>query len=78
MSGRYTKGIPEFVYFVGGHDKSEWAMGPFVRPRSGNVNRKFKLVEVENVPRKKTPKKQSFEGLTSMIKGCPPAIPEDK
>ena len=43
MSGRYTKSIPEFVYFIG---KSGWIEGPFVHPKSGKANRKFKLTEI--------------------------------
>ena len=41
MASRFTKGIPEFVYFVG---DGEWVQGPFVNPRPNC--RKFKLVEV--------------------------------
>jgi hypothetical protein len=41
MASRYTKGIPEFVYFVG---DGEWVQGPFVNPRPNC--RRFKLVEV--------------------------------
>lgn len=54
--GRYTKSIPEHVYFIG---EGEWVQGPYVnRPRhQGNV-RKFALTEVENeVPEKKPHKK---------------------
>lgn len=45
MSSRYTKSIPEFIYFVG---EGEWIKGPYVTKQS-NKNRtvrKFKLVEV--------------------------------
>jgi hypothetical protein len=43
MSSRYTKKIPEFIYFVG---KGEWIQGPFVHPKRGQQNRKFKLTEI--------------------------------
>jgi hypothetical protein len=47
MASRYTKGIPDYVYFVGDND-SEWVQGPFVKPRPGC--RKFKLTEVPMEP----------------------------
>jgi hypothetical protein len=57
MSSRYTKSIPEFVYFVG---EREWMQGPFVHPKRGHVNRKFALTEVPmDLPKKK--KAQSNE-----------------
>jgi hypothetical protein len=43
MSSRYTKKIPEYVYFVG---EGEWIQGPFVNPKPGRVNRKFLVTEV--------------------------------
>lgn len=43
--GRFSKKFPEFVYFVG-EDGQEWISGPYIRPQSGRVNRKFRLVEV--------------------------------
>lgn len=45
MSSRYTKSIPEFVYFVG---EGEWIQGPYVTKQSNKNKtvRKFKLVEV--------------------------------
>ena len=48
MAARYTKGIPEYVYFVG---EGEWVQGPFVNPRPNC--RKFKLVEIpmDNIPK---------------------------
>lgn len=53
MAARYTKGLPDYVYFVGDKD-SEWVQGPFVKPRPGC--RKFKLTEVpmDNIPKAKT------------------------
>lgn len=40
---RYTKKIPEFVYFVG---EGEWIQGPYVnKPRTSSKIRKFKLTE---------------------------------
>jgi len=53
MASRYTKSIPEFVYFVG---EGEWIQGPYVKPQRGSVNRKFKLTEVIEEPKEK-PKK---------------------
>lgn len=44
MGTRYTKGVPEFVYFVVQSDG--WTAGPFVRPQADRENRKFKFVEV--------------------------------
>jgi hypothetical protein len=49
MSGRYTKSIPEFVYFIG---DSGWIEGPFVHPKSGRINRKFKLTEIIDTEQK--------------------------
>ena len=48
MAARFTKGIPEYVYFVG---EGEWVQGPFVHPRPNC--RKFKLVEIpmDNIPK---------------------------
>ena len=47
MAARYTKKIPEFVYFIG-EDSHEWKEGPFVNPPRGNRKyRKFKLIEVK-------------------------------
>jgi hypothetical protein len=51
MSGRATKKIPEFIYFVG--DGNYWIQGPYVNPKKGYINRKFKLVEVLEEPIKK-------------------------
>jgi hypothetical protein len=45
MSGRYAKGIPKFIYFIGSGE--DWVMGPYVKPQRGHINRKFILVEVE-------------------------------
>lgn len=42
--GRFAKGVPEFVYFIGRGD--DWVQGPYVNAKSGYTNRKFKLVEV--------------------------------
>lgn len=50
MGSRYTKKIPEFVYFVG---EGEWVEGPYVNPKSGRGNRKFKLEEVPMLISKK-------------------------
>ena len=44
MSYRYTKTIPEFVYFVG--NDGNWVSGPYVNPKAGYPNRKFKITEV--------------------------------
>jgi len=52
MSSRFTKKIPEFIYFVG---EGEWIQGPYVRPQSGSKNRKFKIVEI---PMDETKKKK--------------------
>lgn len=46
MSSRYTKGIPEFIYMIGGDDETVWSEGPFIHPKKGRANRKFKLIEV--------------------------------
>ncbi len=44
MSSRYTKKIPEFIYFEG---DGEWIKGPYVnKPRTSGKVRKFKLTEV--------------------------------
>jgi hypothetical protein len=54
--GRYTKKTPEFVYFIG--DDGDWIMGPYVNPKSGYENRKFKLTEVPmDAPKRKSKKK---------------------
>jgi len=51
-SSRYTKKIPEYVYFVG---TSGWIEGPFVNPKKGYTNRKFLLTEVPmDEPKNKT------------------------
>jgi hypothetical protein len=42
--GRFTKKIPEFVYFVG---DDGWIQGPYVAPKKGYKNRKFKLTEIK-------------------------------
>jgi hypothetical protein len=42
--GRMTKQIPEFIYFIG---DGEWISGPYVNPKKGYKNRKFKITEVE-------------------------------
>ena len=43
MSSRFTKQLPEYVYFWG---EGEWINGPYVKPQRGRTNRKFKLTEV--------------------------------
>jgi hypothetical protein len=43
MSSRFTKNIPEYIYFVG---EGEWVSGPYVRPQRGLKNRKFRIEEV--------------------------------
>ena len=43
MSSRYTKKIPEFIYFIG---EGEWIQGPYINPKRGYENRKFKITEV--------------------------------
>jgi hypothetical protein len=43
MGARYTKTIPDYVYFI---NEGEWIAGPFVKPQAGRDNRKFKLEEV--------------------------------
>lgn len=48
--GRWTKKVPEFIYFVG--EDGNWIQGPYVHPH-GNRDRKFKLVEVKEKPKKK-------------------------
>jgi len=61
MSGRYTKSIPEHIYFCG---SGEWIEGPYVHPKRGNNNRKFKLVEVlMDKPKKKKSAKITSEVL---------------
>ena len=53
-SSRYTKKIPEHIYFVG---TGEWIEGPFVNPKKGYTNRKFALTEVPmDEPKTKTKK----------------------
>jgi len=42
--GRSTKKIPEFVYFI--EATKGWFDGPYVHPKLGRKNRKFKLKEV--------------------------------
>ena len=42
--GKFSKGVPEYIYFIGGY---EWLYGPYLKPKEGRVNRKFKLIEVE-------------------------------
>jgi hypothetical protein len=61
MAARYTKGVPDYVYFVGDND-SEWIQGPFVKPRPGC--RKFKLTEVPM----DTPTKGMVIDLTAQAK----------
>ena len=48
MGGRFTKKIPEFIYFVG--EDGNWIQGPYVnRPKNNNAQiRKFKLIEIKN------------------------------
>jgi hypothetical protein len=54
--GRYTKKTPEFVYFIG-YD-GDWIQSPYVNPKPGYDNRKFKLTEVlMDEPKKKSAKK---------------------
>ena len=52
MASRYTKSIPEFIYFVG---DGEWIQGPYVKPQKGYDNRKFKIQEIKE-EKKKNPK----------------------
>ena len=40
MSSRYCKDLPEFIYFIGKDDG--WIQGPFINPKAGHINRKFK------------------------------------
>ena len=47
MGSRFTKKIPEYVYFWG---EGEWVQGPYVKPQSGRTNKKFKLSEVTDNP----------------------------
>lgn len=55
MGSRFTKQVPEHVYFWG---EGEWINGPYVKPQKGRTNRKFKLTEVPmDEPKKKTEKK---------------------
>jgi hypothetical protein len=42
--GRFTKKTPEFVYFIG--EDGGWIQGPYVNPKKGYKNRKFKLTEI--------------------------------
>ena len=43
--GRYTKNIPEFIYFIG--EDGDWIQGPYVnKPSYKGNSRKFKLIEV--------------------------------
>lgn len=56
MASRYTKKVPEFVYFVG---QSEWIMGPYVnKPRHRNDVRKFRLEEVKEITNDKKDKNE--------------------
>ena len=50
MSARYTKTIPEFIYFI---DNGEWKQGPYVTKKTSSSVRKFKLVEVIDKKTKK-------------------------
>ena len=43
MASRYTKEIPQYVYFWG---EGEWIQGPYVKPQRGRTNKKFLLTEV--------------------------------
>lgn len=54
MASRFTKKLPEHVYFWG---TGEWIQGPYVRPQSGRDNRKFLLTEVPMDEPKKKKKK---------------------
>jgi len=51
MGARFTKQIPEFIYFVG--EDGNWISGPYVRPQAGRNNRKFKIIEVTEKDSKK-------------------------
>lgn len=53
MGSRFTKQLPEYVYFWGSGD---WIQGPYVKPQSGRKNRKFKLTEVTDKPKSKISK----------------------
>ena len=55
MASRYTKSIPEYIYFVG---ESGWIQGPYVKPQKGYKNRKFKIEEVPMEEVKTKTKKQ--------------------
>ena len=59
---KYCKGIPEHVYLV---EEGAWTAGPFVKPQSGRINRKFKLVEVpmDEPKSKKTKKTKKPKGV---------------
>lgn len=52
--GRFTKQLPEHIYFVG---KGEWISGPYVRPQRGRANSKFLITEVPMDEPKKKKKK---------------------
>ena len=53
--GRFTKEIPEFVYFVG--QDGNWVQGPYVTKKTGPDARKFKLVEIKDEPKPEKKKK---------------------
>lgn len=54
--GRFTKSIPEYIYFIG--EDGNWVYGPYVKPKEGRVNRKFKIIEVPmDEPKNKNEKK---------------------
>lgn len=60
--GRYTKKLPEYIYFVG---EGEWIQGPYVRPQRYQDNRKFKITEIKDDTKEK--KGTVFIDYDSMI-----------
>jgi hypothetical protein len=47
MGSRYTKKIPEYIYFIG--EDGNWIQGPYVnKPKNRRDYRKFKLTEIKD------------------------------
>ncbi len=58
MGSRYTKSIPEHVWFIG---SGEWLQGPYVKKPSGHQGnvRKFALTEVQEEEPVKKPRNKN-------------------
>lgn len=44
MAGKYTKQTPNYVYYVGKIGEGGWIEGPFVNPKRGYENHKYKVI----------------------------------